>query len=431
MYDSHFNQDQFISSLTTSLGSSAIQDWFGSVSITFDDKSAVLSVPTEFIRDWISTHYTRQIVDALKTQSIDAELVVRVTHTSHTPETKSTELSTRSLPLDDGMTFHNFVIGKSNEIAFTTAHRLAHASSILFNPLFIYGDVGVGKTHLLNAIAWTVKKAGKQACYISAEQFMVHFVEALRHRDIMSFKNDFRSVDILVIDDFQFMSGKDSTQEEFFHTFVSLISNKKQLIVSADRPPSALSSIVDRLKSRLGGGLVVNVHPPTYELRFSIVEKKLAAFDASLSRDVVAFLATHVTSSVRELEGAVRRLINHQQIFSVPMDVTLAKTILADIFTKSDRTVNVTDVISVVAEYYKIEIDALCSTNRKRILTQARQVAMYVARNLTSTSLSELGKKFSGRDHTTALYAIKQVEQRLETDVVLAQDIENIKSRLR
>jgi len=335
-------------------------------------------------------------------------------------------------PLDPRLTFSNFVVGKPNELAFAAARRVADSASVPFNPLFLYGGVGLGKTHLMHAIAWEIRTRdpSRRVIYLSAEKFMYQFIRALRFRDTVAFKEQFRSVDVLMIDDVQFISGKDSTQEEFFHTFNALVDQNRQVVISADKSPSDLEGLEERLRSRLGWGLVADIHPTTYELRLGILQSKAEQLRAQIPQKVMEFLAHKIQSNVRELEGALNRIVAHATL--VGRDITLESTqeVLHDLLRANDRRVTIEEIQKRVAEHYTIRIADMSSARRARAVARPRQVAMYLAKVLTSRSLPEIGRKFGGRDHTTVMHAVRKIEELKAADPALAEDVELLRRML-
>jgi chromosomal replication initiator protein len=455
-----------------------------------------LAVPTRFMRNWIETHYGDRIRNLIKTQNPTLhtiELVVAdplpfassgeiVSATSGMDDAEAGPRSSGGAPagfamtaamptamtaaptlparapavaaaahpaadsltdllsegrdvttqLDPRFTFENFVVGKPNELAFAAARRVAESLSVAFNPLFLYGGVGLGKTHLMHAIAWHIAKThpGRRVIYLSAEKFMYQFIRALRFRDTMSFKEQFRSVDVLMIDDVQFISGKDSTQEEFFHTFNALVDQNRQVIISADKSPSDLEGMEERLRSRLGWGLVADIHPTTYELRLGILQAKAETFPVAIPHKVLEFLAKKVSSNVRELEGALNRIAAHATFVGTEVTLETTQDLLRDLLRASDRKLSIDDIQKKVAEHYNIRIADMHSARRARQVARPRQVAMYLAKQLTNRSLPEIGRKFGGRDHTTVMHAIRKVEDLVDKDSAFAEDLNLVRRAL-
>ena len=414
-----------------------------------------LAVPTRFMRDWISTHYAERIrllwsgenphvrkvtlkVEPAGSQSKSTlkrppspvappraaqSSSIGATTGSVSPPSLGSDLSA---PLDSRYVFENFVVGKPNEFAYAAAKRVAESDQVSFNPLFLYGGVGLGKTHLMHAIAWEIRQRtpSRRVVYLSAEKFMYSFVRALRNQDMVSFKEQFRSVDVLMIDDVQFISGKDSTQEEFFHTFNALVDQGRQIVLSADKSPSNLEEIGDRLRSRLSSGLVADLHPTTFELRLGILDEKAEHLGVSVPQKVQEFLAHKITSNVRELEGALTRLVAHAQLVGGALTLETAQDLLQDLLRAHDRRLTMEEIQKRVAEHFKIRVSDMSSARRSRVVARPRQVAMYLSKQLTSRSLPEIGRAFGGRDHTTVMHAVRKVEELSKSDSAFAEDVE-------
>ncbi|XVN43233.1 MAG: chromosomal replication initiator protein DnaA [Candidatus Rickettsia vulgarisii] len=425
-------------------GDALYKSWFSKINFLESSiNTIILSTPTNFIRDWIKSRYTRIILQSWQSYDQDIKSVEIVT--KELPEQKQNiaenvnklsvpeeEVDTNSegifSTLDLRFSFDNFVVGNPNELAYAASRAVAEATSPIAesNPLFIYGPPGLGKTHLMHGIGWYIKQnnPNRKVIYMSAEQFMYQFVKALRNKDVMSFKEKFRSVDVLMIDDIQFISGKDSTQEEFFHTFNALIDNNRQIVISCDRSPSDLDNIEDRIKSRLGWGLVADVHTTTYELRLGILESKLEQMNIHIPKNVIEFLAAKITSNVRELEGALNKVIAHSTL--VGREITLENTqnILRDLLRSNERIITIEDIQRKVAERYNMKLSDMSSPRRVRSIARPRQLAMYLSKMLTPKSLIDIGKKFGKKDHTTVMYAIKKVEELSDTDVEFREELE-------
>jgi chromosomal replication initiator protein len=337
-----------------------------------------------------------------------------------------------SAGLDPRYTFANFVVGKTNELAFAVARRTAESEKVAFNPLFLYGGVGLGKTHLMHAIAWQIRQQNpsRKVMYLSAEKFMNRFVQALRFRDTISFKEQFRSVDVLMIDDVQFISGKESTQEEFFHTFNALVEDGRQVIVSADKSPTDLEGMEERLRSRLGWGMVADIHPADYELRLGILQSKAEQSQVEISDKVLEFMAHRIVSNVRELEGALNRILAHAMLIGREITIDSTADLLADLLRASSRQISVDVIQKRVAAHYGVRVSEMFSARRARNIARPRQIAMYLAKNLTSLSYPEIGRQFGGRDHTTVMHAVRTIENLMKSDAQLNEDVELIKSIL-
>jgi chromosomal replication initiator protein len=337
-----------------------------------------------------------------------------------------------SAPLDPRLTFDNFVVGKSNELAHAAAYRVAEAETVPFNPLFLYGGVGLGKTHLMHAIAWHIRrrKSHKRVIYLSAEKFMYQFIRALRNKSTMAFKEQFRSVDVLMVDDVQFIIGKESTQEEFFHTFNALADQNRQVILSADKSPSDLEGLEERMRSRLGWGLVADIHPTTYELRLGILQSRAEQSGVEMPQKVLEFLAHRIASNVRELEGALTRITAHATLVGRPVTLESAQELLKDLLRANDRRVSIEEIQRRVAEHFNIKLADMQSPRRARTVARPRQIAMYLAKQLTTRSLPEIGRKFGGRDHTTVMHAVKKVEELCAGDSGFAEDVDLLRRML-
>jgi chromosomal replication initiator protein len=438
--DVNISWNKIASELKKSLDKDTFQNWIKPINFeTQLDNSLTLSVPTRFLRDWIIKNYASVIKRAYLDQGITVDklsIIVKENNNRIIPGTEvvyqdneddeDTYYDDISAPLDPQFTFDNFIVGKPNELAYAAAQRVAQSEVVSFNPLFLYGGVGLGKTHLMHAVAWNIKKRNpkKNVVYLTAEKFMYQFIKALRFKNIMSFKEQFRSVDVLMIDDVQFIIGKDNTQEEFFHTFNTLVDKKRQIIISADKSPADLEGLEDRLKSRLGWGLVADIHPLTYELRLGILQAKAEQKSMTLTSDVLEFLADKITNNVREMEGALNRLAVHASLQDSEVTVDLVKDVLKDLLRTNSRKITIDEIQKKVVEHYNIKLSDMHSPRRSRSIARPRQVAMYLAKSITTRSLPEIGRKFGGRDHTTVIHAIKTIEEIMVNDPSLAEDIE-------
>ncbi|MDH3262513.1 MAG: chromosomal replication initiator protein DnaA [Paracoccaceae bacterium] len=422
---------------------------------------ARIRVPTTFVGNWVSRNYGDQILRLLtghgaKVQRLDFALAAREEPgeaamdggepaapavATRAPRKKvqraAEEADLPGAPLDQRFTFESFVVGKPNALAHAAARRVAEGGPVSFNPLFLYGGVGLGKTHLMHAIAWELqtRRPELRVVYLSAEQFMYRFVQALRDKDMMSFKTLFRSVDVLMVDDVQFIAGKESTQEEFFHTFNALVDQNKQIVISADRAPGEIKDLEDRIKSRLQCGLVVDLHPTDYELRLGILQQKAEFYrqqyrGLAVGDGVLEFLAHRITSNVRVLEGALTRLFAFASLVGKEITLDLAQDCLADILRQSERKVTVEEIQRKVSEHYNIRLSDLLGPKRLRQIARPRQIAMWLAKQLTTRSLPEIGRRFGGRDHTTVMHGIRRIEELKVGDVQLAEDLELLRRML-
>jgi chromosomal replication initiator protein len=461
--------------LREEFGEAAYRSWLCSLTLAEVAEGAVrIEVPTRFLRDWVLAHYVDRI-RALwigENRAINKVEVVVGQPLSALPDIEPNEGDSLepilpgmlpaeaarlpaapgpavaaamdgdsdreiSAPLDPRFTFENFVVGKPNELAHAAARRVAESAvsgnrAAPFNPLFLYGGVGLGKTHLMHAIAWHIRRQdpNRKIIYLSAEKFMYQFIKALRFKDTMAFKELFRSVDVLMIDDVQFISGKDSTQEEFFHTFNALVDQNRQIVISADKSPSDLEGMEERMRSRLGWGLVADIHPTTYELRLGILQAKAEHRQVSIPAKVLEFLAHKITSNVRELEGALTRITAHAQLVGRSITMESAQDVLHDLLRANDRRVTIDEIQKRVAEHFNIRLADMHSARRARAVARPRQVAMYLCKQLTPRSLPEIGRKFGGRDHTTVMHAVRKVEELMTSDGTLAEDIELLRRML-
>ena len=429
--------------LRSELGDATFNSWFKPLSIASQSDGYVsLSAPTRFVRDWVQTHHVRRVeeiwrefdpkmnaIDIVVNASLGSN--ARTTHNT-TPLKHVPQKSAMGSTLELKFTFDSFVLGKSNELAYHAAKRVAEADAVQFNPLYLYGGVGLGKTHLMHAIAWHIRQIqpSRKVIYLSAEKFMFQFIRALRYKDTMAFKEQFRSVDVLMIDDVQFISGKNSTQEEFFHTFNALVDQNRQIILSGDRSPSDLEGMEERLRSRLGWGLVADIHPTDYELRLGILQSKIEQQQYDVPAKVLEFLAARISSNVRELEGALNRVLAYANLVGRPISLEMVSEVLQDLLRANDRKVSIDDIKRRVADYYNVKLTELDSVRRARAIARPRQIAMYLCKQLTSRSLPEIGRKFGGRDHTTVMHAVKKVEELRQTDSSLAEDIDLLKRQL-
>lgn len=432
-----------LADISHEMGKGCCQSWFEKASpLRFEEGFLILRTTQRLIRDRLQGQYNQVLFNAWtkhlpELRSVEVIVENGTEEPFETTESVSMEEEGRgdapsSSLLDARFTFDKFIVGKPNEFAYAAAKRVAESDQIQFNPLFLYGGVGLGKTHLMHAIAWRLKERlpERQVLYLSAEKFMYQFIRSLRYHDIMNFKEQFRSVDVLMIDDFQFIGGKETTQEEFFHTFNSLVDSQKQIIISADKSPSDLENIGERLKSRLGWGLVADIHPTTYELRLGILQMKAESLPVAVPEDVLEFLASRITSNVRELEGALNCLIAHASLVGRAITLETAQDVLRDLLRSNERVLTIEDIQRRASEFYGIKTSDLLSSRRLKTLTRPRQVAMYLCKELTTKSLPEIGRRFGGRDHTTVLHAVKKVQELRAADQDFAHDLATLRSSL-
>ncbi len=442
--------------LRDEVGDAQYRSWLKSMTLAeFSAGRLRIALPTKFLRDWVATHYASQIRTLWAGENsgvIGVDMVVSVNgearaepepvpppsaHKNGRPGDIEIERLAIGAPLDPRFTFDNFIVGKPNEFAHAAARRVAEccvseAQSVPFNPLYLYGGVGLGKTHLMHAIAWHIRTQNprRKVIYMSAEKFMYQFVRAVRFKDTVAFKEQFRSVDALMIDDVQFIGGKDSTQEEFFHTFNALVDQNRQIIISADKSPSDLEGLEERMRSRLGWGLVADIHPTTYELRLGILEAKAEKLGGQIPPKVLEFLAHKITSNVRELEGALNRITAHAQLVGRAIDIEMAQEVLHDLLRATARRVSSDEIQKRAAEHYNIRLADMHSARRARAVARPRQVAMWLCKQLTPRSLPEIGRKFGGRDHTTVMHAVRKIDEPRAGDRGMAEDIELLRRML-
>lgn len=436
--------------LEKDVGRDAYKNWIAPLRfVAHEDGVARFEAPTSFMGNWVSRNYTDKIRGRFKDFGLSVERLEFTTVTA-TPKTEAAveekvaapvkPTGSKDLPgapLDARFTFDNFVVGKPNELAHAAARRVAEGGPVTFNPLFLYGGVGLGKTHLMHAIAWEAQQRNPDArvLYLSAEQFTYRFVQALRFRDTISFKELFRSVDLLMVDDVQFIAGKDSTQDEFFHTFNALVDQNKQIVISADRAPGEIDGLEERIKSRLQWGLVVDLHPTDYELRLGILQNKIDSQAAMYPEVVVAdgvleFLAHRISTNVRVLEGALTRLFAFASLVGREVTLDVAQECLSDVLKQSDKKVTIDQIIRKVADHYTLRMTDILGPRRARSIARPRQVAMYLAKSLTTKSLPEIGRRFGNRDHTTVIHAVRKIEELVQTDNQIAEDVELLRRML-
>ena len=448
--------DRTLSVLRAELGEATFRSWFKHIEFgEFNEKKLVLYVPTKFMKDWIHTHYSDRILSILKNDNMPVSSIIfelqkfKTSKNNEDITPKKTDINSKSAtpikftnengdhnsmlgaPLDPNLSFENFVVGGSNELAYAAAKRITEVENVSFNPLFLYGGVGLGKTHLMHAMALEIKKnwPERKVLYLSAEKFMYQFIKALRFKDTMSFKQQFRSVDVLMVDDIQFIAGKDSTQEEFFHTFNTLIDHNHQVVISADRSPVDLDGIEERIRSRLGWGLVTDIHASDYELRLGVLQTKAKKHiddnpEIIIKDNILEFLAQRIDSIIRVLEGALNRVIAYSSFVKKPLTIEMAQEVLKDLIRASQRRITIDDIQRKVADYYNIRLSDLLSARRSRTIARPRQVAMYLSKLLTTRSLPEIGRKFGGRDHTTVIHAVKRIESLQDTDAAIQEEVD-------
>ena len=440
--------------LREKLGKDIFESWIKKIELVEEFHNYILfSVSTRFIRDWIVSRYLDQILQTIKEYKKD---LVRIEFTiKNNNETEINETNTSSQSsfvtnndnvsfikdsylqynrIDPNKNFKNFITGESNKLAFEASKKVSKDIAH-YNPLYLYGGVGMGKTHLLNAIGLELKEKNK-VMFISAERFMYQFVKSIKSNEMVKFKDYFRNTDILLIDDIQFMNGKEAMQEEFFHTFNALLDKNSQIIISADRPPNKLTRIQERIKSRFSGGLVVDIQNPDFELRYKIIKSKTDELKLSysnqieISEEIQKFLSTEIKTSIRELVGALNRIVSFTRIYNKVPSLSEVKIVLKDLLNLTENKVDIDIIQTIVCKFYKISKNEMLSPRRSRYLVRPRQTAIYLAKMLTSKSLPEIGRSFSNRDHTTVIHSVKTIERLRKEDSELNINIDSLKNKI-
>jgi len=437
------------------LGHDIYESWLKKIDFVEELKNYVLlSVSTRFIRDWITSRYLDQILHIIKVykknitrielkidekknkviSEISKEKFKNINQSGNANISFIKDSYLQYNRIDSNKNFENFIIGSSNKLAFEASNKVTENISY-YNPLYIYGGVGMGKTHLLNAIGLSLKEK-KKVMFISAERFMYQFVKSIKSNEMVKFKEYFRNTDILLIDDIQFMNGKEAMQEEFFHTFNALLDKGSQVIISADRPPNKLSRIQERIKSRFSGGLVVDIQNADYDLRYKIVQTKVHELnyiysnEFKISDDIKKFISLEIKTSIRELVGAINRIVSFSRIYKKVPNVSEAKLILKDLLNLTENKVTIDFIQSTVCKFYKISKNEMLSSRRSRYLVRPRQTAIYLAKILTSKSLPEIGREFSNRDHTTIIHSVKTIEKLKNNNPEITNNIDTLKNQI-
>lgn len=408
---------------------------------SIDNDMVCIECPSLFIKNWIEANLMPTLENCFKACLPDVKSVrIKLIVNSNKKNKELDSLTAPVIPIepvttqnvDTRYTFDNFVVGQPNELAYAAALKIAESQKVQFNPLFLYGGVGLGKTHLMHAIANRIKQVNpkRRVVYLSAEQFMYEFIKAIRSKDTMGFKSQFRNIDVLMVDDVQFFSTANATQEEFFHTFNVLIDNNKQIIISADKSPSDLENIQERLKSRMNWGLVADIHPTTYELRLGILQSKVEKTEYAVPNTVLEFLACKITSNVRELEGALNRVMAHAELVGKDIDLDLVIYALKDVLKAQEKIITVNDIQECVSEYYGLKRSDLKSACRRKSISRPRHMAMYLCKHMTPMSLPEIGREFGGKDHTSVMYAVNNVEKLKKLDLHFSKELETLSRML-
>ena len=439
------NWNEVLEKFRQSFGNDIYESWIKSITLKKEfNHYVVLSAPTRFVRDWIVSRYADKILDIIK---IFKKSIERIEFLIEETQEKSKKVeyynADRVTSIQSSLStynrfnsnnrFNNFVVGESNELAYTAAKKVC-IQSAHYNPLFIYSPVGMGKTHLLNAIGLEIGNT-KKAMFISAERFMYHFIRSIKSNEMVKFKDFFRMANVFIIDDIQFVSGKEAMQEEFFHTFNALTEKGSQIVISSNKPPADLDRIQDRIKSRMSGGLVIDIQPPDFNLKVKILKNKYEEIklnfkeDYNLGDEVFEFLATEITSSIRELVGALNRILAFSKINTKSPTINECKKILKDFINYNNKSINVEYIQNLVASYFSLDLQEMLSPRRSRSLARPRQIAMYLAKQHTTNSLPDIGRKFSNRDHTTVIHAVKKIDELIKKDNEIRQSVTEIKKK--
>jgi len=442
------------STMKQKLGQDIFDSWLKKMELIQEFNNYVMiSVSTRFIRDWITSRYLDQILQIIKDfkkSIIRIEFVIEdKNQKSKSFDHKLEENKKNSIKdnvsfikesflqynrIDPNKNFNNFVTGPTNKLAFEASKKVSEEISY-YNPLYLYGGVGMGKTHLLNSIGLRLKEQNK-VMFISAERFMYQFVKSIKSNEMVKFKEYFRNTDVLLVDDIQFMNGKEAMQEEFFHTFNALIEKGSQIIISADRPPNKLTRIQERIKSRFSGGLVVDIQKPDYELRYKIIKSKteeltlLNSNQINISKEIQEFISSEIKTSIRELVGALNRIVSFSRIYNKVPNLSETRAILKDLLNLSENKVTIDLIQTTVCKFFKISKNEMLSPRRSRYLVRPRQTAIYLSKMLTSKSLPEIGRAFSNRDHTTVIHSVKTIDKLRKEDNELNINIDNLKNKL-
>ena len=439
----------------TKFGKDVFESWLKKMNlIEKNQDNLLISVPTRFIRDWITSRYLDNVIQVIKSHNKNINRIeFKVITASKIQLEKENKLNGNNQNsiidanvafikdsfiqynrIDPNKNFDNFIVGPSNSLAYEVSKKITNNSSS-YNPLYLYSGVGMGKTHLLNAIGLKLKTT-KKVMFISAERFMYHFVKSIKSNEMIKFKDYFRNTDVLLIDDIQFMNGKEALQEEFFHTFSALLDKGSQIVLTSDRPPSKLSRIQERIRSRFSGGLVVDIQNPDLNLREEIVKNKLSELiilngnNVVISKEIQSFICSEIKTSVRELVGALNRIVSFSRIYSRVPNLSETRIILKDLLNIYENKVTIDSIQTIVCKYFKINKNEMLSSRRSRYLVRPRQTAIYLTKMLTSKSLPEIGRCFSNRDHTTVIHSVKTIEKLRKEDNELNLKIDNLKNKI-
>ena len=431
-------------SFQKAFGSEIYSSWLKNISLIKEyNHYVILGVQTRFFRDWITSRYADKILSELQKHKLSINRIefkiegekLNTKSSLYKPDiNKISDIKDGVLNynrLNPNLSFENFITGKSNNVAFLSAKKITSELS-RYNPLFIYGGVGLGKTHLINAIGLALKDTSN-VMFISAERFMYQFIKSIKKNEMVNFKDFFRKANVFIIDDIQFIRGKEGLQEEFFHTFNSLFDKSAQIIISSDRPPNRLDRVQDRIKSRLSGGLVVDIGVPDYDLKLNILKKKINEFQNSfheypnLNEDIIDYMAREPNLNIRELIGIFNRVVAFSKMNKKPLNVNDCKIILKDVH-NNNKVISIDKIQNVTSNFFSINLQEMLSQRRSRPLARPRQIAMYLAKKLTTRSLPEIGRKFANRDHTTVIHAVKTIEKLSQDNSLMKKNIEEITS---
>ena len=444
--ENFLNWNDILAKLKSTFGNDVYESWIKNINLNKEfNHYVILSVPTRFVRDWIVSRYADKVLDVIKIfkKSIQ-RLEFLIEENNETSNQLAFSKKNKITPKENSLLnynrfnpnnrFDNFIVGDSNELAYTAARKIC-VQTAHYNPLFIYSSVGMGKTHLLNSIGLEIGQT-KKVMYISAERFMYHFIRAIKNNEMVKFKDFFRGANIFIIDDIQFVNGKEAMQEEFFHTFNALIERGSQIVISSDRPPSSLDKIQERIRSRMSGGLVIDIQQPDLDLRIRILKSKFEEIKVNfkenydLDEEVFKFLASEITSNIREMIGALNRILAFSKINTKSPTIYECKRILKDFIKSNNKSINVEFIQNLVASHFNLSIQELLSPRRSRSLARPRQIAMYLTKQHTTNSLPDIGRKFSNRDHTTVIHAVKKIDELLKKDSDIRESVAALKKKL-
>lgn len=430
--------------LKETIGSSAYETWFSSIHVKEEgEDTLIIETPDEFFKNWILDHYREIItekINQISPQKITLKFSVAdislksspPTHSLYRPSAEE-ESKPLSIQLNPRFSFDNFVIGPSNRFAYSACLAVAESPAKAYNPLFIYGPVGLGKTHLMQSITHQILKKfpSNKCCYISSERFTNELIDAIQHRSTANFRKKYRDIDVLLIDDIHFLAGKESTQEEFFHTFNTLHNNRKQIIISSDRPPKEIAKLEERLRSRFAWGLITDIQPPDFETRVAILKKKVEKEPVPVPQEVIHFIAEQITTNIRELEGALIRVLAYSLLEEKNISLEMAQVVLKDMVKQTIKKISIEDIQQTVAIFFNLSCSDLKAKKRNQNILVPRQLAMYLSRQLTNHSLPEIGAFFGGKDHTTVLHSLKKIEKNLSSNPELKNTVDKLTQELK